>query len=465
MLLLLLFLCLLFYTNYAFINFNFISKIRSSHNNINEPIILDLPIKQQKIVTKINGFYGLIGPNIDMNNNIDTLFELFTGDGVIQGVFFNNGNLTFVKHLIKTEKILLEEKIGKIPNHYILKMFLIFLNKMKMFPNTMGMANTAILNIKNQNYALFERDNPYLIDINFKNRNVDTSKKIYIDNIEHFSGHSKITTNGNIETIDYKIYNNLVNYYLLNSEFNTINNIGIKFKYIPIVHDFYSNDNLLVITDSPLIYKIENIFTKKVPIYLDYNKETFLYIYNKKQDTIKKYVYEKGFYIFHYAYIEDKEETIEIYASQYDEFDFTDVNIKGNYRMIEINKTTQNVRIHKDEKLEKYNLDFPILFEDKVISRHFDNRRIKGFVITKGLKIHKELFYKNKHICGEHTIIYIDKIPYLLFLNIEVKKETNTTNNFLSLVNLKNYNIIDIKINNNLNLGFHSIFIQNSLSK
>jgi hypothetical protein len=133
--------------------------------------------------------------------------------------------------------------------------------------------------------------------------------------------------------------------------------------------------------------------------------------------------------------------------------------------MIEINKKTQNVRIYKNEKLEKYNLDFPILFEDKVISRHFDNRRIKGFIITKGLKIHKELFYKNKYICGEHAIIYIDKIPYLLFLNIEFKKETNTTNNFLSLVNLKNYNIIDIKINSNLNLGFHSIFIQNSLSK
>jgi len=435
-------------------------------NDVKENInIALLSLKDKTIVEKINGFYGLIGPNVNMKNNIDNLYELFTGDGIIQGIFFDKGKLTFIKHLIKTEKVLYEEKHGKIPTNYIFTMILLLLNKIKLFPNVMGMANTAILNTKNQNYALYERDYPYLININFKEHFVETIKKMYIDGFQHFSGHSKITNTGNIETIDYTIYNNLVNYYLLNNEFNIIDNIGIKFNYIPIVHDFYSNDDYLFLIDSPLMYNLSYIFEKKIPINLNPKKETFIHIYNKNNKNTIKYIYEKGFYILHYAYIKDKKDTFEIYASHYDEFDFSNINIKGNYRMIEINKKTQNVRIYKNEKLEKYNLDFPILFEDKVISRHFDNRRIKGFVITKGLKIHKELFYKNKYICGEHTVIYIDKIPYLLFLNIEVKKETNTTNNFLSLVNLKNYNIIDIKINSNLNLGFHSIFIQNSLSK
>jgi hypothetical protein len=35
-------------------------------NNINEKINLHLTFKQKKIVNKINGFYGLIGPNINM---------------------------------------------------------------------------------------------------------------------------------------------------------------------------------------------------------------------------------------------------------------------------------------------------------------------------------------------------------------------------------------------------------------
>ena len=132
--------------------------------------------------------------------------------------------------------------------------------------------------------------------------------------------------------------------------------------------------------------------------------------------------------------------------------------------MIEINKKTKKVTIHKDEILENYNLDFPILFQDKVISRNFENRRINGFVITKDLKIHKELFYENKHICGEHNIVFLKQIPYLIFFNIEINKKTQKQKNLLSLVNLYNYKIINIEINHNMNLGFHSVFIPNSLS-
>jgi len=432
-------------------------------NDIKEKVTVDLPLRDKKIITKINGFYGLIGPNINMNSNIDNLYELFTGDGIIQGIFFNKGELTFVKHLVKTEKVLYEEKNGKIPTNFMLTILLLLLNKIKLFPNVMGMANTAILNFKNKNYALFERDYPYLININFREKKINTIKKVDMKHIEHFSGHSKVTNIGNIETIDYKIYNNFVNYYLLNNEFKVADKFDFKFKYIPIVHDFYSNNNYLFLVESPLMYKFSYIFKNKIPIRLNTSKETFIHIYDKNHKNTIKYVYNKGFYILHYAYIKDKKDTFEIYASQYDEFDFSNVNIKGNYRMIEINKKTQIVTIYKNETLEKYNLDFPVLFQDKVISRHFENRRVNGFVITKDLKLYKELFFENKHICGEHSIIYLDKIPYLLFFNIE-ERETSIYYSYISLVNLYNYKIIDIKLNNNLNLGFHSIFIENSLS-
>lgn len=449
---------------YGFINFKFASTLQTNYKDTNEKITLKLPLKERNIVNQINGFYGLIGPNIDMNSNIDCLYELFTGDGIIQGVFFNNGNLTFVKHLIKTEKVLYEEINGKIPTNFMLTIFLLFLNKIKLFPNVMGMANTALLNVNNNNYALFERDHPYLLDINLQKKYVNTIKKIEIQDFEHFSGHSKMNNNGNLETLDYKIWNNRVQYYLLDNSFNTIDKAEFFFKYIPIIHDFYSNEDLLVLIDSPLVYKMENIFTQKIPIDLNYHKETYIYIYDKKTKTFETYTCETGFYIFHYAFIKDKEETTEIYASQYDKLDFKNINIKGSYRMIEINKKTKKVTIHKDEILENYNLDFPILFQDKVISRNFENRRINGFVITKDLKIYKELFYEDKHICGEHNIVFLNKTPYLIFFNIEINKKTQKQKNLLSLVNLYNYKIINIEINHKMNLGFHSIFIPNSLS-
>jgi hypothetical protein len=131
--------------------------------------------------------------------------------------------------------------------------------------------------------------------------------------------------------------------------------------------------------------------------------------------------------------------------------------------MIEINKNTKTVSIHKNKELEKYNLDFPMSFNDKIVSRHFENRKITGFVITKGLKICKTLFFKNKNICGEHNIIYVKKTPYLIFFNVEedTKNISNnrTKRNLLTLINLLNYESIDIAIQNDLSIGFHSIFL------
>ena len=69
----------------------------------------------QNILKNINGFYGMIGPDVN-EDKIKSVYELFAGDGVIQGVFFDNGNITFVKKFIRTEKLLFEEKHGKIPN-------------------------------------------------------------------------------------------------------------------------------------------------------------------------------------------------------------------------------------------------------------------------------------------------------------------------------------------------------------
>ena len=156
--------------SFLYKNFGIIRKpFNFKNQEISKNIEYKTSINNQNIINKISGFYGLIGPNINMENNVDSLYDLFMGDGVIQGVFFENGNLTYVKHLIKTEKVLYEEKFGTLPkNNNFLTMFFLMLNKMKLFPNVLGMANTAILSVKNEeneknktvysrnNYALFE---------------------------------------------------------------------------------------------------------------------------------------------------------------------------------------------------------------------------------------------------------------------------------------------------------------------
>jgi hypothetical protein len=100
----------------------------------------------QKIVKNINGFYGMIGPDVD-EDKIKSVYELFAGDGMIQGVFFDNGNITFVKKFIRTEKLLFEEKHGKIPNNLFITALFTIGSSLKLLPNIIGRANTALINI------------------------------------------------------------------------------------------------------------------------------------------------------------------------------------------------------------------------------------------------------------------------------------------------------------------------------
>ena len=98
-------------------------------------------------IDKINGIYELVGPNVDISKT-DTLYKLFTGDGIIQGVFLENGNITQVHHIIQTEKIKHEKTYGKFSNHMMVLPWYMFLNKIGMLPNVMGLANTAFMKIK-----------------------------------------------------------------------------------------------------------------------------------------------------------------------------------------------------------------------------------------------------------------------------------------------------------------------------
>ena len=154
-----------------FINIQFGNPFKISKKEINKKIEYKLSKENVEIVRKINGFYGMIGPDINIST-VNTLYDLFTGDGNIQGIFFDNGELTYIKKFIRTEKLLYEEMNGRIPNHWIVTFLFMVLEKIGILPNMMGMANTALLNIENNTYALFERDLPYLLDIDYNKKNI-----------------------------------------------------------------------------------------------------------------------------------------------------------------------------------------------------------------------------------------------------------------------------------------------------
>jgi len=408
-------------------------------------------IKTDKFVpTSINGFYGLIGPDVIIHNKT-TLFDLFTGDGVIQGAFFENGQITFVKHFIRTDKLNYEYINGRIPENFFIKFTMMILSALNIMPNILGLANTALLNVNKKVYALYERDMPYLLDVNLENKTIQTIKKIHIKSLGSFSAHSKFS-NDSIETLDYHIVGNYVEYQKLNNQLEFLQKVRVNTEYMPVVHDFLSMKNSIIITDSPILIENSAIFENKLPVCFDVKKPTIIHIINKTDFSVEKYSTDQSFYIFHYATGRETDKQIEFFAPLYDNLDFNDLNIQGRYRKLTLHKTNKTVTMEKSQNLENMNLDFPVQYEDKIVLRKIENNIITGFVITKDLNIIKHISFLNKFICGEPAIF---KNILIFFANDFITK-----NSYLVLLNLDTYERTEIPIGNNmLSIGFHSLFL------
>ena len=403
-------------------------------------------------INKLNVFFGVIGPNID-RSNIKTLYELLMGNGIINGIFISNGNITFVKKFIKTDKFIRDELIRSFDILELIKY-----QKQKrniIFPNILGVANTALYKIKDKLYALHERDLPYLLNINFTSKDIETVKRIEIKDVNYFSAHSKYN-NSIIETIDYKLLEKKVIYYQLTENFNIISEQKIRMKNYPLIHDFISTEESILILDSPLKINYKSFLSNKniIPIILDKNSPTYLYVYNKKKNKLTEtYTIYDGFYVFHFADYYEDDTYIEIYASLYDKLDFSSLKLQGKYRRIKINKLTKKVDIDKNIELENMNLDFPIKYNNKIILQN----SLEEFIICEKLNIIKKLRITKGKINGEHQIVYIDNVAYLICFSSYDRSSS------IIIINLENDDIMEIPIEEDLNVGFHSIYINNSL--
>lgn len=417
---------------------------------------------------KISGFYGMVGPNVD-KKKVNTLYELFIGDGVIQGVFIDKGEITFIKHIINTEKIQYENKHGKFSKNNMMMFFYMLLHEMKMLPNPLGLANTALLDIHEKTPAakgtprnilsLFERDQPYKIQVDFKNKELNTICKINTKQIKHFSGHSKYDTRTNtLHTIDYNVLCNDVSYFQTDNTFqNIIEKVKLKTSYVPIIHDFFVLPDAILYIDSPIVWN----FLKETPVVLYNKKPTYIKIYNTTTQTTIQYTYRgDGFYMFHYGDVIDTPESIEIYGPLYESLDFTSLNIDGKYRKIVVNKKTGEVSVHKNPILENMNLDFPVKWKEYVLLRnlHGGERLIKDFVVCKGIEVVKHMeLPENRFLCGEPAIIEQDGIP--IVVGFVYDREDNGYFMMFDMFHMtETYVEIPVPIKN-MTIGFHSVVL------
>lgn len=429
-------------------------------------------------------FFGIIGPNI-LPEKVKTLFELFTGDGIIQGVFVNGENITFVKHLIDTEKRQHEENTKNSSSSETLGMkllkyfgYLIGINK----HNNLGVANTAILPISaliDENttaaYALFERDNPYLLHFYHNTSTIKTIGKIRTP--YPLSGHSKKSTDcyGTpvIESVHYHIFSKKVMYYTMDENLNNIlSKAFIKTKYIPIIHDFLSTSDSIVIVDSPLVFDFPKLFNGKMPLRFDTNLPTYIHILHKNTGYVSTYKLYCPFYVFHFAKYVDSFQQLEIYAPLYDDIDFDSIKIKGRYRKIVIDKCHKTAYVCNNLETEKYNLDFPVIdIFGNVVLRNIEKRKINGFVkVDTNMAITQKWMFNDIFFCGEPISVRLnDKNGLIAFGNSDTSMSPlsfdNATHGGIVLLNMEDGTVVKIPVNDSLTMGFHTISISASTPK
>ncbi len=401
-----------------------------------------------------NGFFGTIGPNVE-TTKVKSLAELFTGDGVIQGVFFKNGKPTFARHVIKTHKIAANESDDA------MTLFCKYaLYKAGMYPyNTIGVANTALMALSkpvDENttamYAIYERDLPYLVHLYHNTSTISTVKKMdaFYPEIQELSGHSKMVTNI-FETLDYHVFAKTVDFFQMNENLNTVLRVNtLNMRYIPVVHDFISTPSKYIVMDSPLVFDFFRLFVKKIPVVFRANLPSFFHVLDKVNHKVDSYEVVRGYYIFHYATCEEFEDVIEICAPVYENLDFSELNICGKYRKMVLDKKTKQVRVVFHPELESLNLDFPIKTGDgKIVLRNIENKKVNGFVMVDGLKIVKKWLYDNVFFMGEHVVVGD------VLMSFCVRDGAN----YLCMLHMRNDSMEFLSCSMDLTMGFHSTAI------
>ena len=406
------------------------------------------------IVQEISGVYGLIGPDSDIYD-VENLYQLFTGNGIIQGCFFDKGEVTFVNHYVRTEKLLYEEQCGPVLKHTYLYPLFFLLNHFQWLPNVMGFANTALVKMGNKRYALYERDVPYEIFFDFDNKSITTGQKQHNHGLKFFSAHPAIY-HDRVETIQYNVFRKTVSFLQLTTDLVVQKHIETPMTYLPVVHDFISTRYNYIVFDSPLAFKFSDIFTKKIPISLMENKPTFIRIVNKFTGRVRTFEIPKGVYVFHFAQVYEDEHVIRILAPCYDVLDFSTVDILGKFRMLVLDKVSGIVSIKKHDRLENLNLDFPVRYEDMIILRNIDDRVCNGFVVCRDLEIVHEIYFFRRFVCGEPRVIFLKGSPYLIFFTFNIHSLREQSN--IVVLNLRDFTHFDLPLDFAIQYGFHSFF-------
>jgi len=390
----------------------------------------------------------MIGPS---SSNHTRLYDLFTDNGIVQGVFIENKTFHYIQHPIQTEKFIWEKQYGKRSNHLVWTLFHKFFHQLGFLPNLEGTANTSLMKLDSKILALFERDVPYQLDLCFKTKTLSTLGRLGLHKIRYFSAHSK-QIGDYVYTAEYDFIQKKVKFHQISLSLDQLyRSYTISTTYIPILHDFIIHNDSILFLDSPFEYSFSELCKGRFPIHLNSQKPSYFIQVDLHTGNLQRYVYPHGICIFHYSKCIDWKHQMIIYAPIYETLNFNHLQNEAHYQKISLDKRISKVQIDTNPYLNQFNVDFPIQYGDWTILRHLNHQeqRIDRLLICKDLELIHALTYQNHSLCGEPIIIPSDRFDLLLVC----------TNSSLFITRLDTFQSEEISLNTTVQLSFHSLWI------
>lgn len=321
---------------------------------INAPVFEEVDISNLKISgdipKELQGMYVRNGPNPMFKP--ESYSYPIEGDGMLHGVYFNNGEVSYKNRWIQTRGLAYEMFEGQQLSEFKFKNY----------------ANTNIIGYGDKLLALYEIGLPYEI-----NKNLETIGEWNFNGQlgQSMTAHPKLDPKtGEFHFYRYSLFSTpYLHYYIADKSGSIIKEIPIDIPYPVMLHDMVITENYAIFFDCPLIFNVDKAKVDQGPFLWQPEKGTTIILVDR-HDANKKPIYLKtdAFWLWHFMNGFEKDGKLFIDFAYYPGIKLDSslenaLSNPSNLQRITIDiKTNQII----SEKLDDHYVDFPIINSQKI---------------------------------------------------------------------------------------------------